>query len=278
MKKQITVLCIAVLIITGGAITANAQQKENKGKKEEKQIQEKVNGKDNQGKGNAGNNNNIGQPDNNGNNNRNRGKNNGSVNSAKINANSSNRNNGNNGNNRNSTGNSDKNNNNRNDKNNNNGKDGYSWNDDNFKDRKNLKDREKVTICHKVNNNNEPGVTLRVSANAVNAHLNHGDVQGECSAATNGRYSDIFLRKRTDYYNTLQNSYEQVSYSRSILDYAVQKLTNSRLQLANMQNNNVPLAELQRKQETVNELQQNVSLLETLIGVTANLVMNKLQQ
>lgn len=270
MKKQITVLCIAVLIITGAAITAYAQQKENKGKKEEKQAQVKNNDKQgNQGKGNADNNKNNAQADNS-NRKGNDGKNNANVNNAKNNGN--NNNNGNNGNN------SDKNNNSRDDKNNNNGKDGYSWNDDNFKDRKNLKDREKVTICHKVNNNNEPGVTLRVSANAVKAHMNHGDIQGECAAVTNGRFSDIFLRKRADYYNTLQNSYEQVSYSRSILDYAVQKLTNSRLQLANMQNNNVPLAELQRKQETVNDLQQNVSLLETLIGVTANLVINKLQQ
>jgi hypothetical protein len=264
MKKQITVLCIAVLIITGAAITAYAQQKENKGKKEEKQAQVKNNGKQsNQGKGKSDNNKDNAQADNS-NRKGNNGKNNANVNNAK--------NNGNNGNN------SDKNNNSRNDKNNNNGKDGYSWNDDNFKDRKKLKDQEKVTICHKVNNNNEPGVTLRVSANAVKAHMSHGDMQGECAAVTNGRFSDIFLRKRTDYYNTLQNSYEQVSYSRSILDYAVQKLTNSRLQLANMQNNNVPLAELQRKQQTVNELQQNVSLLETLIGVTANLVINKLQQ
>lgn len=271
MKKQITVLGISVLIITGAAITAYAQQKDNKGKKVEKQTQGKNNGKQgNQGNVNAGNNKNNGQPDNNNNRKRNEGKNNGNVNNAKNNGN--NNNNGNNGNN------SDKNNNSRNDKDNNNGKDGYSWNNDNFKDRKKLKDQEKVTICHKVKNNNEPGVTLRVSSNATKAHMDHGDAMGECAAAANGKFSDIFLRKRTDYYNTLQNSYEQVSYSRSILDYAVQKLTNSRLQLANMQNNNVPRAELERKQATVTELEQNVSLLETLIGVTAKLVINKLQQ
>ncbi len=264
MKKQITVLCISVLIIAGAAFSAYAQQKGNKGKKEEKQTQNKSNGKQSkQGNGNAGKNKNNGHQGHD-NDQGNHAKNNGKEKEGK--------NNGNNGNNSNKKDNSG------NDKDNNNGKDGYSWNNDNFKDRKKLKDQDKVTICHKVNKNNEPGVTLRVSSNATKAHINHGDAMGECVASANGKFSDIFLKRRTDYYNTVQNSYEQVSYSRSILDYAVQKLTNSRLQLANMQNNNVPVAELQRKQETVNELQQNVSLLETLIGVTANLVMNKLQQ
>jgi hypothetical protein len=263
------VLGISVLIITGAAITAYAQQKDNKGKKEQKLDQGKGNGnQDKKGNGNAGNNKNNGQPGNNNNQKGNQGKNNnGNDNNVKNNGNKNN--NGNKGNN-------DKNNNSRNDKDNNNGKDGYSWNDDNFKNRKKLKDQEKVTICHKVKNNNEPGITLRVSSNATKAHMNHGDAMGECTATSNGKFSDIFLRKRTDYYNTLQNSYEQVSYSRSILDYAIQKLNNSRLQLANMQNNNVPRAEFERKQATVTELEQNVSLLETLIGVTANLVVNKL--
>jgi hypothetical protein len=44
-----------------------------------------------------------------------------------------------------------------------------------------------------------------------------------------------------------------------------------------MQNNNLPAAEIQKKQATVVELEQNVSLLESLIGVAANLVVNKLQ-
>jgi hypothetical protein len=275
MKKQLTVLGISVLIVTGAAITAYAQQKDNKGKKEQKQDQPKGNGNGKQGKqgnGNASKNKNNGRTGNDNNQKDNQGKNNGNDKSARNNGNN-NSDNGNkgNGNNANNNGSKDK-------SNNNNAKDGYSWNDDNFKDRKKLKDQEKVTICHKVNKNNEPGVTLRVSSNATKAHMNHGDAMGECTATANGKFSDIFLRKRTDYYNTLQNSYEQVSYSRSILDYAVQKLTNSRLQLANMQNNNVPRAELERKQATVAELEQNVSLLETLIGVTANLVINKLQK
>jgi hypothetical protein len=65
-------------------------------------------------------------------------------------------------------------------------------------------------------------------------------------------------------------------YSRSILDYALERLAASRLQLTTLQNNNMPAADIQRKQATVVELEQNVSLLETLIGVTANIVANKL--
>jgi hypothetical protein len=277
MKKQLTVLGISVLIITGAAITAYAQQKDNKGKKEQDKGQGNNGKQSKQGNGNSGGKAN-GQPANGNSQKGNQGKNTGKGKDAGNNGNDNNgkgnaKGNGNNGNSSNNANNNGKRNN-----NDNNGKDGYSWNDDNFKDRKKLKDQEKVTICHKVNNNNEPGVTLRVSSNATKAHMNHGDAMGECTGTANGKFSDIFLRKRTDYYNSLQNSYEQVSYSRSILDYAVQKLTNSRLQLANMQSNNVPRAELERKQATVVELEQNVSLLETLIGVTANIVANKLQR
>ncbi len=95
---------------------------------------------------------------------------------------------------------------------------------------------------------------------------------GDCPLVSNSRFSDIFLRKRKDYYNNIQNSDEQVSYSRSILDYALVRLAYSRQQLAASQNNKIPAADIERKQATVIYLEQNVSLLETLIGVAANLV------
>ncbi|MGI8600625.1 MAG: hypothetical protein ACR2KB_15335 [Chitinophagaceae bacterium] len=154
--------------------------------------------------------------------------------------------------------------------------DGFRWDRETFKDRDQYRKQDKVTICHKVNNDVEPAVTIRVSNNALKAHMNHGDVMGDCPQVNNSRYSDVFLRNRTDYYNTLQNHYEQVTYSQSILDYALARLTNSRQQLVVMQNNNLPAAEIQKKQATVVELEQNVSLLESLIGVAANLVVNKL--
>ena len=111
----------------------------------------------------------------------------------------------------------------------------------------------------------------------MQAHLGHGDVRGECLANTTTRYSNIFLGKRTDYYNTVQNTQEQVSYSQSVLVYALERLSNSRQQLAVMQSNNTPVVVIEQKKATVVELEQNVSLLETLIGVAVNVVANKLQ-
>lgn len=157
-----------------------------------------------------------------------------------------------------------------------NDKDGYGWNDETFKERKKLRNQEKVTICHKVNNNNEPGVAISVSANAVKAHMKHGDAMGSCPEVQNSSFSNAYLTKRTDYYNSLQKSQEQVSYSQSILDYAIARLNNSRLQLTTLKANNMPAVEIQSKQATVVELEQNVSLLETLIGAATNFVVSKL--
>ncbi len=155
--------------------------------------------------------------------------------------------------------------------------DGFKWDRSNFKNREKIKNKEKVTLCHKFNSNDEPAVTIKVSSHALKAHLNHGDIQGDCPTVTNKSFSDNFLRKRTDYFNTVQTNHEQVSYSRSVLDYAVARLTSSRQQLATMQRNNMPVADIERKQAKVVELEQNVSLLETLISAAANLVVNKLQ-
>ena len=157
------------------------------------------------------------------------------------------------------------------------GKDGYSWNRETFKDRDKIKNKEKVTLCHKFKGDGEPGVTLKVSSHALQAHLNHGDTRGECPANTSKGYSDIFLGKRTDYYNNVQNTQEQISYSKSILAYALERLSYSRQQLALMQSNNTPVQAIEQKKRTVVELEQNVSLLETLIGVAVNVVANKLQ-
>src|SRR5687767_5218110 len=155
-------------------------------------------------------------------------------------------------------------------------RDGYKWDRETFKDRNKYKNQEKVTLCHKFNSGDEPAVTIRVSSNALKAHMNHGDVMGDCPAVTNSRFSNIFLRNRTDYYNNLQDHYEQVTYSRSILDYALARLANSRQQLVIMQNNNLPVADIERRQVVIVELEQNVSLLERLLGIAANLVVNKL--
>ena len=253
MKKSITLLGFSVLIVTAMAITpANAQQDKNSNKKEQAQKQQKKQDKPdkadkvNQGKkeeqddqGKSDHKNNQGKKDEKDNNGNNDNK---------------------------SVGNNDKN-------------DGFKWDRSNFKNREKIKNKakEKVTLCHKFNSNDEPAVTIKVSSHALKAHLNHGDIQGDCPTVANKSFSDNFLRKRTDYFNTIQTNHEQVSYSRSVLDYAVARLTSSRQQLATMQRNNMPVADIERKQAKVVELEQNVSLLETLISAAANLVVNKLQ-
>jgi hypothetical protein len=257
MKKQLTIIGFSALIITAVAFqNEKGQQEKNKNKKEQQQNPSNKQGKE--GKENAGKNENKGKQgnknedhENHGNDDvKNNGQNEGHDNSGK----------------KDDMG-----------RNNNEMKDGFKWDRETFKDRKKYKNGEKVALCHKFNKEDEPAVTITVSSHAVKAHMNHGDVMGDCPAESNKRYSDVFLRNRTDYYNTIQNHYEQVSYSRSILDYALARLTNSRQQLVTMQNNNTPVAEIERKQATVVQLEQNVSLLETLVGVAANLVVNKLQ-
>lgn len=42
----------------------------------------------------------------------------------------------------------------------------------------------KVTICHRTGSKRNPFRTIRVSRNAVKAHLRHGDAIGPCSTAT----------------------------------------------------------------------------------------------
>ena len=253
MKKNITLAGFSVLLLAAVLFTAaTTQQRKEKNNNGQSQ-------KENKGK-------NLNQPGNKGKNDKTPG-NNKNDNDKGVNKGDDN-NNGNKG----------------NDKNDNEGldkfemKDGYAWDRETFKDRRKYKNQKKVTICHKFNgNNNEPAVTINVSENAMKAHMNHGDIMGTCPSVKDERFSDIFLRNRNDYYNTVQNNYEQVSYSRSILDYAINRLTNSKQQLLTMQNNGLPVAQIESKQATVVELEQNVSLLESLIGVAATIVVNKLQ-
>ena len=153
---------------------------------------------------------------------------------------------------------------------------GYNWNDDDFKDRNRYKKQNKVTICHKINRNGEPGVTISVSENAVKAHMKHGDVMGECPAVSNTSFSNGFLKNRQEYFNNLQRTQEEIYYSRSVLDYALQRLTNSRLQLQQIKNNNATAQEIERKQQVVIVLEQNTTLLQSLIGVAVEVVANKL--
>jgi hypothetical protein len=264
MKKQLAILAISVLLLTGTSFTSIAQQKDKKNHKKEQQPNQdnKKEKQDKAGKfDGAKNKNNGGQA------NKMAQKESAAKHTAKANKH---RDNG-----KHNTGKNDEKN--QANKGRQNKNDDYNWNQETFRNRKQVKNQEKVTLCHKFRSSTQPGVTITVSSNAVRAHMKHGDAMGTCAVVKSNGFSDIFLQKRTDYYNGLQNSQENLLYSRSILDYALVRLTDSRLQLTALQNNRMPQVEIERKQATVVELEQNVSLLEALIGVTANFVVDKLQ-
>ena len=46
---------------------------------------------------------------------------------------------------------------------------------------------KKVTICHRTGSKKKPFHTITVSANAVPAHLRHGDTLGPCPGGANGK-------------------------------------------------------------------------------------------
>ena len=292
MKKQLTVLGISIILLTGASFTTSAQKKEGKNNKKE---QGHNGGKSNDKPAKANNKNEARNENNSQNSNSaKQGKNDNNFAKARNGNTVKNDNSGintakkfkeNNGKSylnidritTNGKGNNGKNNNIRLVNINNNIVDGYNWNSETFKNRNKIKDQKKVAVCHKLNGKNEPGVAISVSSNALKAHMNHGDVMGGCPEVKSNIYSSTYLQKRANYYNVIENNNEQVSYSKSIYDYAVARLTKSRLQLVTLQNNNTPVAEIEQKQAVVVELEQNVSLLETLIGVATTLIVNKLQ-
>ena len=151
----------------------------------------------------------------------------------------------------------------------------YNWTPATFRERAKIRNQEKVTICHKINGSDQPPVTLSVSINALQAHLNHGDTRGTCPAVAKSRYSDTYIQKRNAYYNNLVRAQEQVAYSRSMLDYARARLQASQIELARLRQQNRDAAAIQRKEAAVVEVQQNVSVMETLIGTATTLLVNK---
>lgn len=152
----------------------------------------------------------------------------------------------------------------------------YNWDPVSFKDRNKIRNNDKVLVCHKFGRGDEPPVSINISRNALNAHLNHGDVQGDCPVYKGNRtFSDVFLGKRKDYFNTYYYAQDEVVYSQSILDYAIQRLTGARTKLVTLQTSNAPVYVIEQRQAIVTELEENVSLLETALGITAALLVAK---
>ena len=101
-------------------------------------------------------------------------------------------------------------------------------------------------------------------------------MQGTCPNVNNRGLSDIFIKRRNDYYSSIIEGHDQVLYSESVLDYALRRLAESRLQLDQYRASGMPADEIRRREATVLELEQNTSLLETLLGAAAALVVDRL--
>jgi len=99
------------------------------------------------------------------------------------------------------------------------------WGINNWAERKHPKSQKKVSICHNPSGNDSGNsVNINVSENAVQAHLNHGDIIGNCSNNYSDRWSREYIKSRETVYNTYEQTYETMSYSESLLKYAMEKL------------------------------------------------------
>jgi hypothetical protein len=264
MKKQFRLAGIFLLIIAAVVFIAFKPPQNDKEKKNQPNNQGRNNDKGNQGK--KDDNANKGKPSTD----PGQGNNKGNQGNDKVN-NDNKGNNENNGNNDNRGNNDNKGNSNRNytdyD---------YRWTRETFKDRRKMKNSEKVTVCHKFSRGDHQAVTIRVSSNALKAHMGHGDIMGGCPAYADKRYSNKYWDVRNEYYDTYYQHEDQVYYSRSVYDYALQRLAESRLQLNTYQINNMPPAQIEQRRLVVVELEQNVSLLDRLLTAAASYAVDRL--
>ncbi len=141
-----------------------------------------------------------------------------------------------------------------------------NWGFDDFKNRKRPKDLKKVTVCHSTGGDSFP-VSINISENALQAHLNHGDQTGNCNTNYNDRWPQEYIRTRENVYNNYENTWETMSYSEALVRYAAEKLLGIR---SNLQRDRSTLSaqEIQRREAVILDLQTNVTGLESQIGVT----------
>ena len=142
------------------------------------------------------------------------------------------------------------------------------WNLNDFSNWKHPKDRKKVTICHNSSKSNSNGVTISISENALQAHLNHGDQMGNCTIDYSDRWSPDYIRSRENVYNVYEQTWETMSYGEALLKLALQKLLGVRTDLD--RNRSIyTTQELQRREELVYDLENNVLFLQNQLGTTS---------
>ncbi len=131
---------------------------------------------------------------------------------------------------------------------------------DSYNDVKYPKNQKKVRVCHKPNGSNNP-VQIEVSFNALKAHLNHGDYEGQCNDYDRTRYSDVYFDTRERYYTQYTQTTETLSLGEQLLALAIDKLTNSRQQL-NSQRTILTPQEVSRKEVAIINLQNDTYVLQ----------------
>lgn len=143
--------------------------------------------------------------------------------------------------------------------------DRINWGLADFPTRKHPGDQKKVTICHQTGSSNP--VTINVSENALQAHLNHGDQVGNCTINYSDRWPRDYIRSRENVYNSYEYTWETMSYSEALLNYALQKLLGIK---TNLDRNRPSLSaqEIQRREALILELQNNVNALQTQLDLT----------
>ncbi|MBU1759522.1 MAG: hypothetical protein KKB19_01605 [Bacteroidetes bacterium] len=138
------------------------------------------------------------------------------------------------------------------------------WTGNDYYKAKGPKGNKKVTICHKPNGSNYP-VTISVSVNALQAHLNHGDYQGACKDYDRTVYSDGYWTNRDTYYNQYYQTTETLSFGEQLLNTAIDVLTNRKAQLVTARPTLTPNQINAREQAIIN-LQNNVYDLQTSLA------------
>lgn len=129
------------------------------------------------------------------------------------------------------------------------------WDGTRYYEAKAPRDNKKVTLCHTPNGSGYP-VTIKVSVNALQAHLNHGDYEGECKDWDRTKYSNTYWSTRTDYYNQYEQTTENLSFGEQLLALAINKLTGAKTQLITLRPTLSP-AEINKREVAIINLQND---------------------
>ena len=143
-----------------------------------------------------------------------------------------------------------------------------NWGFNDFTNRKGPKNQKKVTICHHPSaSSSDYPVTINISENAVQAHMNHGDQLGNCTTDYSDRWSSNYIQSRENVYNIYEQTWETMSYSEALLKYAMEKLLGVRTNLSSNRAN-LSNQDIQRREVIILDLQNNVTSLENQLNLT----------